>query len=293
MAASNDMKLNIQVNGDNRGFKNTLNQSTQDLKRFMSNAEKTMSGGGGIRAGLTALATAGGAYAASKALPRVRPNFGSRTATEQAFMSTRLSGVKLNAINELKAQNRSMRKGHPGRPDLEVSNRHIEFQANQRERAAFLRTERKNRRVAKRHDMKQDVVRAIPGILKTASVVAAVGAVGAAVAVSEANKWMERMNQAMSQYSGRVISVQSRLDAQNMRKDIAMARDPFNLSSREFALRAKNFRQNTGFSGSGAIANYAGGALDTLMGVGKNAMFGLPGLIMNIKGATESFGGIK
>lgn len=274
--AKNDMKMKIQIDGDNKGFKKSLNESTLDMKNFVQTAQG-MAGGRGIGPALAAGGSAIAAYAASNKFSHLKNKNFTRDATSALTLDNILAGHKKGkngpaerAANALHAQNRSMAKGHPGRPDLQVSKKHIAYQATVAEHRAFLKSERANRRKGNRIELKNKAIQALPAILKAASVVGAVASVAALVIGPQMTKWQKRVNEASAQYSGAAMGNRARLEAENTRRDIRLARTYG--SSTVMRDNAANFRRNSGTEVGGGIANMAGAAFDVGVGAFNNVI---------------------
>jgi hypothetical protein len=277
MAASNDMKLNIKVNGDNRGFKNTLNQTAGELKKF----EQKASGSGAAGRVAQALALGGGAFAAANTL-RQGMNIKRSGGYLEAMDTLRSGKRQIDELTNLRndaARNKNM-SAYYGFEELRASARY-----RRREHIGKLKGHRDAMRTSR------DTLLAPLRMAASGPGLAIIAGAVATLVTANAGKWAKRMNEATEQYSGSVISFQNRLEAKNMRKDIALARNPLVQRASMMRSAAADFRRNSG--AGGVLSNTAGGAWDALVGTASNAIFGIPGLIMNIKGATESFGGIK
>lgn len=284
MTTTGDLFVNIK--GNNRGLKQSLNQSQRALKDFAGNAEKTFNSGA-LKALLGGGLVAAGAWAASKNMPKwIDPGSSWRQKTVSEITLSNImhgrgkGGPRDRAVKALEEQNRSIRRGHPGRPDLEVSRRHMQFQGNEAEHRAFLRHERRNLKMAKRIDrraaIKQTVIRALPGILSAASTVAAVGGVVLAAAAMNGSKWQKRINESTMKYSGAVAANKARIQAANVKRDIALARNPVNQQFSMMRQNAANYRANSGNPGFGNAMNVAGAGWDYFIGFMTNALTNNP-----------------
>lgn len=276
MTTTGDLFINIK--GNNQGLKRSLNQSSRDIKQFAGQSEKAMKQGLGF-ADVAAIAGAS----------NIGKIFGAGQTLRQANRYRR-EGTWSDAMTIVRQQRQTStmlesRRRHAAfdgdiRGYRSLSGMAAENRAQRRQTINTLK-ERRNKERAARQMLR-------PSVLLMGAV-GAIAAVTGTILASNGAKWAKRINESAMSYSGAAIGNQARIDAANMRKDIQLARQ--NAGSAVFRQNAANFRKNSGAGGN--VANYIGGAYDAAVGLASNAVFGIPGLIMNFKQVSDTIGGPK
>ncbi len=276
MTTTGDLFVNIK--GNNKGLKQSLNQSSRDISKFSKQTESQMKNGLGFGdlAALAGISNIGNIVKAGNTLRNAAQIKRRGTWTDAMGV---VQGQKQNGDF---LRSKIQHAAHDGniaeyRRLKQLDNNH---RARRRQTTSTLKGHR-------------DATAKAQSILSPTRILlgstAAIAAVTGTILASNGSKWAKRINESAMSYSGTAIANQARLDAQNMRRDIQLARN--NSNSAVFRQNAADFRKNSGTGGN--VANYLGGAYDTAVGLGSNAIFGIPGLIMNIKQITDSAGGPK
>ncbi len=241
MTTTGDLFVNIK--GNNQGLKRSLNQSSRDISTFGKQTERSMKGGLGAMDIL-------GIGAVSNA-------------------QTLIKGVQ--AMNTRRRQNKHsvhelMRTfSADGRPNRQFigplpRTEHLRHRNNQQ----FIDATRARR---KRVNAEQKAVSPMMrSMLASPGVLAAVAGVTAAVLATNGKKFADRINGATNQYSGMVAANRARLHAENVRRDIRLARDPRNQAFSMFRQNAADFRKNAGSAQLGNAYNAGAGILDYILG---------------------------
>ncbi len=253
MTTTGDLFVNIK--GDNRGLKRSLDQSSRQVQGFAKKTEDRMKNGLGF-ADIAAL----GALANVRSLPGLvkrvqRGRRGMREIAEKA------DGYRM-------VQHMRRHQGYEGRffhritrPDTAA--RIEEMKANKRrlnaDRNALL-----------------PMQRTVKALLSAPAVTAAVAGMVGAVWVANANKWQKRTTEAANKFSGTVIANKARIDAANVRRDIRLARDPMLAGGVQMRQNAANYRANSGNPGFGNAMNVAGAGWDYFIGFMTNALTNNP-----------------
>ena len=276
MTTTGDLFVNIK--GNNQGLKRSLQQSSRDITRFGKQTEQTMKGGLGFGdiAALAGISNIGNIAKAGNTLRNAHmiKQRGTWTDAMNIVRGQKSNGDFVRGKMRHAAHDGNIAEYHRLRR-MDANHR-----ANRRETLGKLKGHRDATAQA------QSIL-SMPRLLLGAST--AIAAVTGTILAVNGTKWAKRINQSAMSYSGAAIGNQARLDAMNMRKDIQLARQ--NSNSAITRQNAANFRMNSGAGGN--VTNYLGAAWDAGVGAASNAVFGIPGLIMNVKQVSETFGGPK
>ena len=276
MTTTGDLFVNIK--GNNQGLKRSLNQSSRDIKNFSGKTEKAMKNGVGV-----------GEIAALAGASNIGKIMGSLQ-TLRSARSYKRDGVWTDAMSIVRQQRQHS-------DYLESRRRHAAHDGNIGSYGAYsgmIAEQRARRRTTNRTLMeRRDKEKAANTLFSPSRIllgqIGAITAVTATILAANGTKWAKRINESAMSYSGAAIGNQARIDAANMRRDIQLGRQ--NSNSAITRQNAANFRKNSGTGGN--VTNYLGAAWDAGVGAASNAVFGIPGLIMNIKQVSETFGGPK
>lgn len=272
MTTTGDLFVNIK--GDNKGLKRTLDQSSRQVQGFAKKTEDRMKNGLGF-GDIAAL----GALMNLRSLPSIGRNALQGMRGIRDARNTRLTEAHLMSSKERR------KLGFEGRNFLREQDPALN--------AAHLAIRDQKRRTNRQLAPLNGVRNGLRMVMTGPAVLAAVTAATATVLAVNGKKWANRINEATLQFNGRNIGYQARLEVANMRRDIAMANNPIMASSARTRMAAADFRKNSGMSGTGVMANTIGAAYDGAVGAASNAIFGLPGLVQNIMQWTQTAGGIK
>ena len=276
MTTTGDLFVNIK--GNNQGLKRSLQQSSRDIKNFSGQTEKAMNNGlsFGDIVGIGAISQ----------LPSVISRI-SQATSRAAFMTKHGMNGKRGLLHMDKKVDDMLasKKRHAAFDgDIDGYRRmrslHAGHRAERRYRIGTLRGHQQEATALKKMFSPTRI------LLGSA---AAIAAVTGTILATNGMKWAKRINESAMSYSGAAIGNQARIDAANMRKDVQLGRQ--NAGSAIFRQNAANFRKNSGAGGN--VANVIGGAYDAAVGVASNAVFGIPGLIMNYKQVADTIGGPK
>lgn len=267
MTTTGDLFVNIK--GNNRGLKNSLNQSSSAIKNFSNETQRQMNGiGFKDLLGLSAVnALTNNLGAVIKGTGKFKEGGGFKAIGEALDLRTTL-GRSLDTSRKIgrleRARERRIKRAG-GTPSLDFLRTPAGKDFIKRidngttAQIAQLRLNRRNMLKGKVGQL------GLPTIAKASMVGAA--AAGAAIAIANSAKWSKRINEASMQYSGAAIANQNRIDAANMRKDIQLARSKS--GSAIFRQNAADYRRNSG-EGLGQLGNAALGAFDYGMGAASN-----------------------
>ena len=278
MTTTGDLFVNIK--GNNRGLKQSLNQSSRDIGRFGQKTQQQMKGGLGFGEllGIGAISNLG--------------KIGNAIKTLNTANTHRKLGTFADSMNVIRGQKQMedqiMNKRRHFAHDGNIAGYRQATNVAARSRASRRRTVNTMKDVRDKVSGAQDYINPAKALMVPGAV-AAIAAVAGAVLVANGKKWADRINESAMQFSGAAIGNQARLDAANMRRDIQLAKS--GSGSAIFRQNAADFRKNSGAGGQ--VTNFLGGAYDAAVGAGSNAIFGIPGLIMNIKQISDTVGGPK
>jgi hypothetical protein len=259
--AQDNMKMKIVIDGDNKGFKKSLNQTSRDIKQFEQQTGKVKGGGGMgstlINAGALNMLTGG------KAWEGIKGHLGDRISNNSAFAYGLLN--KKNTVDRFRVRTEARKNS----PYAEVRDRAA---ANIRDNATHGTTHeslrnRMNQGSALRGKLGQGLagVNTMMGGVATAAAAAAV-----TILIANGAKWAKRINEASSQYSGVAMGNRARIEAENTRRDIRLARTYG--GSTVMRDNAANFRRNSGTEVGGGIANILGTGYDAAVGAANNVL---------------------
>ena len=262
--AQDNMKMKIVIDGDNSGFKKSLNQTSRDIKQFEQETGKGSGKGGGNKlSNLLQGSAAVGLLAKGGAWKAVKDNLGDRISNNSSFAYGLLNPKDKvsNLRTRLEARHRS--------PYKEVRDKAA---ANIRDNAPRGTTHESLR---KRMNQGAAVRGKIGGALMALNTVPGGLLVSAAALVTtlliaNGKKWAQRINESSAQYSGVAMGNKARLEAENTRRDIQLARTYG--ASTVMRDSAANFRRNSGTEVGGGIGNMIGTGWDYAVGGANNVL---------------------
>lgn len=253
MTTTGDLFVNIK--GDNKGLKRTLDQSSRQVQGFAKKTEDRMKNGLGI-----------GDIAALGALANIRSLPGLINRVQRGRRGMREIAEKADSYRMSQHIRREMgfeKRFFHGMQFPDTARRIEDMKA------------RKRRLNADRNAL-LPMQRTVKALLSAPAVTAAVAGMVGAVWLTNANKWQKRNTQAASKFSGAVIANKARIDAANIKRDIRLAKDPGIVSTTLMRQNAANYRANSGNPGFGNAMNVAGAGWDYFIGFMTNALTNNP-----------------
>ena len=260
---SKDMKMKIQIDGDNKGFKNSLRQTGRDIDRFQ---QKQSSGGGlGMSELLASQFITGGGM--GKMLGNAR-----NAAMTSAFKPS------LNKVN----------RGMNARRNLSEASRISEragslSQARIFNNMAIAQSDRNQRNIGKaqrNQKMIQGVgVGATYGYaaLKGAGAAAAIAA-AATAALFKMSSFGRQQNKAAGQFSGTATLAGAMKDQRDVQRQVAISQNPFLMEQQKQLILSQERKEQAGAVGLG----YAGTEGEILF---NDLIAGLKNLAASITGS--------
>ena len=268
MTTTGDLFVNIK--GNNQGLKRSLNQSSRDIKSFSDKTEKQMGGGLGFgdMLSLTALNKFGAIKNAINKRVAKAPKrdhqaayFGGGMFGELGRTNTVISRMRIDSATY------QFKKAYHRR-QVKMESDHLKARGLSPSLAWQIRQAKVQRLYEKRIsklDKRANAMERGRNLRGPAMAATAVAATAVAIILANGSKWATRMNQAGGKFSGAVIANRARINADNTRRDIALARDKGHMASVQFRDNMKDARRNAGAISAGAAMNYGLGAWDWFM----------------------------
>ena len=268
--AQDNMKMKIVIDGDNKGFKKSLNQTSRDIKQFEQETGKGSGGGGGNKlSNLLQGSAAVGLLAKGGAWSAVKDNLGDRISNNSAFAYGLLNQKR--TVDNFRVRTEA-RKNSPYQEVRDAAAANIRNNAPAGTTHESLRN-RMNQGSALRGKIGGAMagLNTVPGGLAVSA-----AALITTLLIANGNKWSKRINEASSQYSGVAMGNRARLEAENTRRDIRLARSQggrmWGLGSTTMRDNASNFRRNSGTEVGGGISNMLGTGYDYAVGAANNVL---------------------
>ena len=280
--SNKDMKMRIAIEGDNKGFKRSLNQTERDMKQFET---RQSSGVADLLAAGSVFA--GGAGARKLLLGNMAKYTGIKGGTADARgygMQALAGGVlgnpnlrkwesthrrRLNKNNARIAKNSGIREDMNGR-----------FDDTRKGRAAF-RARNQSAGFLKGLEVASAIRMALPVVAP----VIAVAAAAAAKSISNQNKF----DAAAGEFSGAVIGEKARIEVEELQRAIQRSKDSGLAASSTFAARSDQALSRAGTSTTGR--NVAQD-LWSVIKSGTAGAVNVAGSAMTQEGAFAAYGGL-
>ena len=232
-----DMRMNIRIDGDNKGFKRSLKESSREMDNFQKGAQQGGMSGGSLAA-LGLLQAANGGVAAMLRRPKLRDqDLQAKYAHRQSRMSLADAAHAGNIANYRRAKDHHDNvRGIRGRTNAN-------FQANN----------------VPINNLKQmfnpAVIAGIGGALVAGGVIAA--------AVKGMNN-QQQFNMQAKQFSGSVMSHDAQVEVRGIRKKIAQANNPDFIAQQKSRTNSKYMVSQAGVSEGSDAFTQAGIVADHL-----------------------------
>ena len=231
--ASNDMRMRIHIEGDNKGFRQALNQTQRDIDKFQR----------GSNLGFTDLLAA-----------QAAPKLGGVLMNKMLSARNAFSGLQLRHIeainkraNNLQAASAVFARNGDLRAAMRLNQQGIDERLANRSRI---------QRAQSFYNKTESVIPFIAGALKGTAVAGAVAA-AAAAAVYKLGTAQSQQLKSATQFSAGVTREQAMLDVKELKYQMEMARNPFLMDQQKRLLDAQYNNKMAGGAGIGYITTEA------------------------------------
>ncbi len=290
MTTTGDLFVNIK--GNNKGLKRSLNQSGRDIKTFARDTERQAKNGFGLGDALMLGGIMKSGALAKGMLGVYQKNLGmggrGTTRLGRSAAMPISAGLLNTDVGQLYGAQLAGRVAM-AKDKRTAAAKAMTFEAG-RVRARGLnpadtdihlgqngtRLSRRSRVLAGRNKqlgLYNKSVALRGALLSATGVITSVaGAVVTGLLAANASKWQKRINKSTEQFSGVVAANKARIQAQNLKRDIRLAQDPTNQQFSMMRQNAANYRANSGNPGFGNAMNAAGAGWDYFIGFMTNAL---------------------
>ena len=243
--SKNDMRMNIHIDGDNKGFKRALGQTKRDINQF----EKSQ-GGGGVSAG--ELAAVGGVagmgvYMRRSILRNSAKMLGlpgnqtpGRVGT-QAALGALLANPKLQEHTSRARKQVAAAAALPRGPGLATA-----------KQAGIM----KDGRIGQGTLAGADIGYAVKGMLMAGTMGAAISAASVA-AFAKMSSFGRKELKSSTQFSATASMAQAMKDQRDVQRQMAIGNSPFLMEQQARLIASEERREQAGANGFGYIANEA------------------------------------
>ena len=268
-----DTELNIRINGDNRGFKKSLNQTQRDINQF----EKS-SGGGGTAAGIAGgLAGTAGLVGIRKLLlsnlasytgirkPGARPAaYGIQAGMGAALGNPHVGSWMVTHAKQMRTEKNKLREMRRRRAGALAGRDSVSTDATDLKSArASLQTIRQNRAFLSVGKLAQQVRMALPVLAPVMTVMAA--------AIGKKISNQNQLDASSKEFSGAVLAHEAKLEVSEIKRRIERSRDAGFIGSQKRSANASLALSRAGTSVTGPnVATEAMSVIKQLTAFGVN-----------------------